>query len=132
MNLLYLNLGLTGIIPRSIKDSVYDYAIRQVKTVVDAVTYSTTSKYAIDFGLATGEWGKLPEPTLVVRIFSEGSIERANIECICESLCITLDQDAIAYTYDGDVYMEDLVYRENYTGNKEPFGIQYFKTFRNL
>lgn len=131
MNLLYLNIGLNGIVPRSIKDSVYDYVIRQVKIVVDAVTYSATSKYTIDFGLAIGEWNNGAEPTLVVRMFHEGIIEKADIECICESLCIALDQDAVAYTYDGEVYMEDLVYRENYTGMKVPFGIQYFKTFRD-
>lgn len=68
-----------------------------------------------------GSWGK--ERVLVVEF---NSIMTSCIPYL-ERLCVTLKQDAIAFTFNGNGF---IAYNPNYKGKRVKFNADYFKVFR--
>ena len=72
-----------------------------------------------------GEWEGADEPTLVVEVFSTES--QFVIKELVETLVEVCTQDAIAFRFNGD---GELVFNDNYTGERYPFDENYFLTIK--
>jgi len=72
-----------------------------------------------------GEWEGADEPTLVVEVFSHES--HLVISELVEDLIDACTQDAIAFRFNGD---GELVFNDNYTGERYPFDEAYFLTIK--
>lgn len=79
----------------------------------------------VETQVQTGEWEGGEEPTLIVELLTEvGEIE---IREFVLFYTVLLTQDAIAFRFNGE---GELVFNENYTGERYPFDEQYFLTIK--
>jgi hypothetical protein len=72
-----------------------------------------------------GEWDGADEPTLVIEVTSDHEYFR--IKSVITSLVRVLTQEAIAFRFNG---VGELVFNENYTGERYPFDEAYFLTIK--
>lgn len=80
---------------------------------------------SIAHSVKMGEWAGADEPTLVMEFYTEDKFSK--IHTILLGLTQTLTQDAIAFRFDE---IGELVFNENYTGERYPFNEKYFLTIK--
>lgn len=73
----------------------------------------------------TGEWDGGDEPTLVVELYND--ISEFELREFVVFNTIALTQDAIAFRFNG---VGELVFNDNYTGERYPFDEKYFLTIK--
>lgn len=72
-----------------------------------------------------GEWVGADEPTLVIEINRD--IEYYRVKMFIINLTKRLTQEAIAFRFNG---VGEIVFNENYTGERYPFDEAYFLTIK--
>jgi hypothetical protein len=72
-----------------------------------------------------GEWDGADEPTLVIEFTDEIGYDR--IKSLIQFFVVNLTQEAIAFRFNG---VGELVFNENYTGERYPFDEAYFLTIK--
>jgi len=75
--------------------------------------------------LQVGEWEGADEDTLVFEIYTD--IELDELREYLDFMTIVFEQDAIAFRFNG---VGELVWNENYKGERYPFDEKYFLTIK--
>ena len=94
-------------------------------TAQEIVSVFTSMYQSIKHNVQVGEWDSSEEPTLVIEFYSVVSM--AGMLSSVSTLTRVLTQDAIAFRFNG---VGELVFNENYTGERYPFDENYFLTIK--
>lgn len=94
-------------------------------TAQEIVSVFTSMYQSIKHNVQVGEWDGADEPTIVMEFYSNEPVN--DLRNLTEALTDTLTQDAIAFRYNG---VGELVFNDNYTGERYPFDEAYFLTIK--
>lgn len=94
-------------------------------TAQENVMYFVSLYTSVKHNVQTGEWDGADEPTVVMELYTNESIN--DVRNLLEVLTEILTQDAIAFRFNGD---GELVFNDNYTGERYPFDEKYFLTIK--
>lgn len=100
------------------------------------LTHNTLAEYFSfkfsNFRIESGSWASeegIIEERVLIREVNVGQMTKFAIHIILETMCETLNQDAIAYKLNG---IGDIAYNSSYKGERYQFNEEYFRSFSEV